>query len=1138
MSKRKEFVGSVHQDNVHHFLNFIRLHKDASAPLDLAELVQELQRNQRQDLWARLAALLKHALTSYPAERWITGLEEDSGDDMEVERSDELKHTMAVLDGVTLVCTVCVDVIQSGDTYIDLLECAHTLNTIESCLPLTEMPLQQAIHWLFECWWRQGLQGKEELGWTAFVACLESTVTLKKTLSELNRLYSLREVLLSVDFDSDRGRYIAGPLLQCFLSTNHIKREEGKRFLSFLFGWDVDFVRMIHETIKNQLQFLPKALADDVAELYFRSWRKASGSFLEEIESSCVQDFMQHAILLHRTSPVHPKVRQILTYFHKQKFRQGVDEMLHRLYRPVLWKALKAANAEVRANATLLFTEAFPVHDPDMTTEKMDELVQKQLDALFSLLEDPQPSVRSAAVLGACSVVSRCWELLPSSIITDLLKRLMELASDSSSPDCRCAVFMCMSMILDNQMSHPLMEKLLPALKLSLHDTSEKVRVAFVDLLIKIKAVRAAKFWKVCSMEHLLARLELDSPSVSKRVVNLLFSSFLPLAQGEEVWCERCVSMIQMNAGAARKFYRYAYVHAAPTDIVKLMLMIRKCLNACIQKTGENPDQSVCSNKENSSILEDVLSVKDTAVMSSLLELVVILWKSVQKSLELNKEALSYTTAKFASVLPEYLRVFQDERCRAALIRLASLLPASAVPALRSKVTAQLKRLDPGAAASEYDQLIECVCSWGQVSHVLDLAVQWLTEASPVNGADRSGSDARRVQFSAPTEAKPELGLDYVECLLSKPQTRERLLSLSVEQLRPLLAALAAWKAVLCSSLSGREVGAAPAETALRAFAALSRLAVHLQHRHPEDRHFLTSLEDSMDWVEKKVLPFLVAPGDRISEQQLSLSRRIVEALLWVCRDAVRVALGDAEFNHRVLQLCSYVLLSEKGYQCVPLLLSVLTEVAQDCFAQSATPEEERLSVTLQIVTNIFQKVLEVVAHRLRRDKEEGQELCRSSEEALHDFLLVTQLVSERAEAMSGIFSSLCAAVIIDISHTLQKISHPEGATTPEAVTDLPPLSCAIMSSILRSPAVTGCFIAETRSSVDSEAIDSVAGLSAVTHVLAIVRNTENFGADLKGIAVSVHRQIQQHRAVTAEESTNRFIYEDAVRTLDELLMP
>lgn len=32
-----------------------------------------------------------------------------------------------------------------------------------------------------------------------------------------------------------------------------------------------------------------------------------------------------------------------------------------------------------------------------------------------------------------------------------------------------------------------------------------------------------------------------------------------------------------------------------------------------------------------------------------------------------------------------------------------------------------------------------------------------------------------------------------------------------------------------------------------------------------------------MDWVEKRVLPFLVAPGDNVCEEQLSLSKRIVE---------------------------------------------------------------------------------------------------------------------------------------------------------------------------------------------------------------------------------------------------------------------
>lgn len=34
----------------------------------------------------------------------------------------------------------------------------------------------------------------------------------------------------------------------------------------------------------------------------------------------------------------------------------------------------------MRANATLLFTEAFPVHDPDQNNKNIDEDIQKQLD--------------------------------------------------------------------------------------------------------------------------------------------------------------------------------------------------------------------------------------------------------------------------------------------------------------------------------------------------------------------------------------------------------------------------------------------------------------------------------------------------------------------------------------------------------------------------------------------------------------------------------------------------------------------------------------------------------------------------------------------------------------------------------------
>ncbi|KAK2913973.1 hypothetical protein Q8A67_002372 [Cirrhinus molitorella] len=1134
MSKRKQFLESVHHEHVQDFLNFIRLHKDGADPFDLAEVLPELQRSQRQELWERQLKLLQHSLATYPPERWITGAEEDEGD-MEVEISEEQMQTMAVIEGVTIVSTVSVDILQENDTYTSLLECAQMLNCIESALPLSHTPLQQAIHWLFECWWKRDLKGKEELGWTAFLVCLENTVTLEKPVSELRRLCTLREVLLSVDFTSERGQQVIDPLLQCFFRPSHIKQEEGKRFLAFLFSWNDNFIRMIHETIKNQLQFFPKALSVHVAEIYFRAWRKASGSFLEEIEFTCIQDLMQHGLLLHRNSPVHSKVRQILTYFHKQKFREGVDEMLHRLYKPILWKALKATNAEVRANATLLFTEAFPIHDPSMSSEMVDQAVQKQLDLLFALLDDLQPLVRSSAVLGVCSVLARCWEVIPSTVITDLLEKLiLQLANDTSSPDVRCSVFMCMSIILDNSLSHPLMEKLLPALKSSLHDSSEKVRVAFVGMLLKIKAVRAAKFWKVCSLEHLLARLEMDSPPVSKRIVNLLFNSFFPVNQSETVWCERCVTLIQSNPGAARKFYQHAYLYTAPANIVKLMLVIRKCLNVCIQNGGD--EEFASSNKENSTMLEDVLSVQDTASMASLLEILVILWKSVQKSLVANQEAFKYTTSKFATVLPQYLKIFQEERCKAPLILLASLLPASSVPALRSKVMSHLRSLKAGTAVTAYSQSVECLCSWGQSSHIVELIENWLVEAVPVRvqgDEDTSG----KVHFDGLEESKPDLGLDYLDYLLLHSKTRDCLFTLPLDQIRPLHKALNKWKSLLFSSLSGAEVNVAVIETALRAFIFHGRLSIHLQHKYPEEREFLKSLEHSVSWVEKRVLPFLASSS---SEQQLSLSRKIVESCLTVCKNVLRVSVGDGDFRDHLLQHVASVLQTERGYMCIPHVLALITEVAQGCLSHTAEAQEEQQSLTIRILTNIFQKVVEIIAHRLRKDKEEGQELCFSSEEALYEFLLVTKFATERSEFITGVFSSLCAAVIIDISRTLQKISHVEEVLTPETVNDLPTLSDTILKVTLRSPAVTRFFLSEMSSSIESEAIDSITQWAAVTHILTIFKQSDGFIVELKEIALSVRRQIQNYYNITAENSDNiqRTIYESTARMLNDILNP
>lgn len=70
--------------------------------------------------------------------------------------------------------------------------------------------------------------------------------------------------------------------------------------------------------------------------------------------------------------------------------------------------------------------------------------------------------------------------------------------------------------------------------------------------------------------------------------------------------------------------------------------------------------------------------------------------------------------------------------------------------------------------------------------------------------------------------------------------------------------------------------------------------------------------------------------------------------------------------------MCVYL---EKGYMCIPHVLALLTEVAQSCLPQKTDVEDDQLSLTVRILTNIFQKVVEIMAHRLRKDKEAGQEV-------------------------------------------------------------------------------------------------------------------------------------------------------------------
>uniref|UniRef100_A0A669P2F4 Non-SMC condensin II complex subunit G2 n=1 Tax=Phasianus colchicus TaxID=9054 RepID=A0A669P2F4_PHACC len=976
--------------------------KDTFDPFNLNELLQELSRKQKEVLWERLRHLLKETLMEKPVEMWQRVEDAESNDGMEVES----KQTVAVIQGVTAVVTASIPAVDERVNYKALLECAFILNGIVPALPESENILQSAIQRACEMWWEKGLEGKEQLGKTVFI------LLLRKSLSkgvDIVGLWKLHQTLLCFDYDSEDSNEIKDMLLQCFMSVKHIKKEEGRRILSFFFSWNVNFIKMIHGTVKNQLQGLAKAL-------FVSSWNIY---YVDKI-SQHPENIKSHVCVFLLSSSVYSKVREMLSYFHKQsKVRQGVEEMLHRLYKPILWRALKARNSEVRSNAAFLFIDAFPIRDPSFNTEEMDAEIQKQFEELFSLLEDPHPVVRSTGILGVSQITSKYWEMIPPTVIADLLKKLIEeLACDVTSADVRCSVFKCLPITLDNKLSHPLLEQLLPTVKHSLHDNSEKVRVAFVDMLLKIKATKAAKFWKICPMEHLLARLEVDSRPVSRRIVNLLFNSFLPVNQPEDVWCERCVTLIQMNSAAARKFYQYAYEYTAPTNIAKLMLTIRRCLNACIQKAVKesfDDDGEDEGEKENLSVLNDVLSINDVASMASLLEITVILWRSIHKALDHNEDAKDYTIRKFASVLPEYLKVFKDDRCITPLVILASFMPPAAIPTFSCGVISKLRNIDSGADQSKYSTLIDCMCRWGQVGHVLELACDWLSDML---------TPRKVLRIHVTHESKPELALDYIEYLLTHPVNRGCLLSVPKKKLNHLLKVLSA--EILGSVLKTADTnrGSCNQGTGLRAFSLCCRLSIHLQNKFSEEgKDYLSHLQETGAWVESHVLPFILATEqeDGISKQS-KVPELIIQAYLSVCKDVVMVGLGSVKFQLYFLDVAlSVIQTGTKGAFCAPVLLCALKEITEASLTQST--EVDEVANVLHAVQTTFQKVLECVASRIKEQCGEGIQLIQSIQTPLGDFLHAVQCWHSLCPAVhQSVFSTLLAAILAEIKYALQEV--------------------------------------------------------------------------------------------------------------------
>eukprot|EP01117_Protostelium_nocturnum_P013458 TRINITY_DN5020_c0_g1_i1.p1 TRINITY_DN5020_c0_g1~~TRINITY_DN5020_c0_g1_i1.p1 ORF type:complete len:1201 (+),score=436.93 TRINITY_DN5020_c0_g1_i1:35-3637(+) len=409
-----------------------------------------------------------------------------------------------------------------------------------------------------ELWWTQSRPDREQLVPQMISYLLVRVLDEGSKVADITKLNEMRSTLSLIDFDDESSISLRKLLLRCFLHPLLLKNKKGMNFLTQLFALSTSFVEEIHATIKAQLFHSRKGLSKVYGELYFEAWRNATGPFLLKIEYSCIQDLMSSAINV-SDSTLSESIRNLLSVFHAQKNTNGVDEVLFRLYSPILWRSLKVANAQVRRNAACILVDAFPLQNPESSAAEIDEWMQKQFTLLQELLFDDSDKVRASSIHGICRIMSVWWELIPEQSIRILLHNLLgKLINDKSSNLVRIAVLEGITFLLDNHLSQPMLKIALVKLGDLVNDSSEGVRSAFFDMLAVVKNIKLIRYYEIVNVEDLLTRMTKEKPVLAKKIANLLLNSYCPHSKPSSVQIKRCLVLIRSNPSAIFPFYTQA----------------------------------------------------------------------------------------------------------------------------------------------------------------------------------------------------------------------------------------------------------------------------------------------------------------------------------------------------------------------------------------------------------------------------------------------------------------------------------------------------------------------------------------------------------------------------------------------------
>lgn len=536
--------------------------------------------------------------------------------------------------------------------------------------------VQKSIVSLCESYWNGHFVNRNDYIASVIPLLVVRTLDGNATKADIKRLWNMRDALPLFSFQDESIAYLRSLMVRAVGSGLFIKNLEGRKMVSYFFQLDGGLVKDLHEAIKAQIPLAKKSELVLYGELYLRAWKEAHANAAGEIEegeevdsdgdesfaSSSIQATIEDALQELMNASVHvasphmaTSLRSVLDPLLVQKKNPEVDILLYKMYTPFLWRSLSAANPLVRVNASSALFKTFPLRDPNAGKLHLKEVHVKTIDSLLSLLRDEDHKVRVAGCDATIQILGFWWDSISSTHIRALLNEIvMKHANDATSSAVRAQAVNGINQLLDAKASHGVLRALLPYLGDLIHDRVEKVRLATVRLLIKLKTTKNFKFFHTVPKEHLLARLAAEGEGVkvptgtlASALSDLLSNSYYPKKAEVSEVVRRTVGFLEENPKAARVFYSNVAYHLEIKSVCKLVKLLLNCIEIGVTREVKKEERGKKRrrNDENdedddgegeSSDYDDLIptiTASNTGLMAEMAATILTLLNSVSRNL-------------------------------------------------------------------------------------------------------------------------------------------------------------------------------------------------------------------------------------------------------------------------------------------------------------------------------------------------------------------------------------------------------------------------------------------------------------------------------------------------------------------------